>query len=53
MEYKTDKEIMDEGIEFCKQLNVLEDEFVSRAENKDLWEELKQCMNNLYEGIGE
>lgn len=49
MEYKTDKEIMNEGIEFCKQLDVLEDEFASRVENKDLWEEMKQCMDNMNE----
>ena len=49
MEYKTDKEIMNEGVEFCKQLDALEDEFASRVENKDLWEEMKQCMDNMNE----
>ena len=40
---------INEGLEFCRQLGVLEDEFVEKMENKKLWQELKDNVDNINE----
>lgn len=40
---------INKGLEFCRQLGVLEDEFVEKMENKKLWQELKDNVDNINE----
>ena len=38
---------INKGLEFCRQLGVLEDEYVEKMENKELWQELKDNVDNI------
>ena len=40
---------INEGLEFCRQLGVFEDEFVEKMGNKELWKELKSKVDNMNE----
>lgn len=41
---------INKGLEFCRQLDVLENEFVEKMGNKKLWQELKDNVDNINEG---
>ena len=40
---------INKGLEFCRQLDVLEDEYIEKMDNKELWEELKSKVDNMNE----
>ena len=40
---------INKGLEFCRQLDALEDEYIEKMENKKLWQELKDNVDNINE----
>lgn len=38
------------GLEFCRQLDALEDEYIEKMDNKELWDELKSKVDNMNKG---
>lgn len=40
---------INKGLEFCRQLDALEDEYIEKMDNKELWEELKNMVDNMSE----
>ena len=46
---KEELNAINKGLEFCRQLGVLEDEFVEKMGNKELWQELKDDVDNMNE----
>ena len=40
---------INKGLEFCRQLDALEDEFVEKMGNKELWQKLKDNVDNINE----
>lgn len=40
---------INKGLEFCRQLDALEDEYVEKMDNKELWNELKSKVDNMSE----
>ena len=40
---------INEGLEFCRQLDALEDEYIEKMDNKELWQELKDNVDNINE----
>lgn len=40
---------INKGLEFCRQLDALEDEYIEKMDNKELWEGLKNMVDNMSE----
>lgn len=50
MEYKmTNDEIINKGMDFCKQLNDMVDKAEDQVTDKDVWGQLKQAMDGMNE----